>query len=150
MQPHAAERRHLDRQLAYARPIFMVLALGDLLERPPQDRGPYAVAFVLAYLALALGLLLLQYAPRLGARRLGEWQLPLAADLVAIAVFLLLTRSAPAFWFLYLFVALAAGTRWGFERSIILAGAVTLAVLVRATFQGGFGWAGVFFLGRSG
>jgi signal transduction histidine kinase len=144
MQPHAAERRHLDRQLAYARPIFMVLALGDLLERPPQDRGHYAVAFVLAYLALALGLLLLQYAPRLGAWRLGAWQLPLAADLVAIAVFLLLTHSAPAFWFLYLFVALAAGTRWGFERSIMLAGAVTLAVLVRATFQGGFGWAAVF------
>ena len=74
----------------------------------------------------------------------GSWQLPLAADLVAIAVFLLLTRSAPAFWFLYLFVALAAGMRWGLERSILLAGAVTLAVLVRATFHGGFGWAAVF------
>ena len=43
MQPHAAERRHLERQIAYARPIFMVLALGDLLERPPQDRGPSAI-----------------------------------------------------------------------------------------------------------
>jgi len=57
MQPHAAERRHLERQLAYARPIFMVLALGDLLERPPQDRGPHAVEFVLVYLGVALGLL---------------------------------------------------------------------------------------------
>ena len=140
MQPHAAERRHLDRQLAYARPIFMVLALGDLLERPPQDRGPYAVAFVLAYLAVALGLLSLQYAPRLGAWRLGVWQLPLAADVVAIAVFLLLTRSAPAFWFLYLFVALAVGIRWGMERAILIAGAVTLAVLLRAALQGGVGW----------
>jgi len=144
MQPHAAERRHLERQLAYARPIFMVLALGDLLQRPPQDRGPYAVTFVLVYLGVALGLLLLQYAPRLGEWRLGAWRVPLTADLAAIAVFLLLTRSAPAFWFLYLFVALAAGTRWGFERSIILAGAVTVAVLLRGTFQGGFGWAAVF------
>ncbi|HEY1865814.1 MAG TPA: hypothetical protein VGG55_01990, partial [Candidatus Acidoferrales bacterium] len=144
MQPHAAERRHLERQLAYARPIFMVLALGDLLERPPQDRGPHAVEFVLVYLGVALGLLLLQYAPRLGEWRLGAWRVPLAADIAAIAVFLLLTRSATAFWFLYLFVALAAGTRWGFERSIVLAGAVTLAVLLRATFQGGFGWAEVF------
>ena len=67
MQPHAAERRHLERQIAYARPIFMVLALGDLLERPPQDRGPHAVTFVLVYLGVALGLLLLQYAPRLGS-----------------------------------------------------------------------------------
>ena len=56
MQPHAAERRHLERQITYARPIFMVLALGDLLERPPQDRGPHAVAFVLVYLGVALGL----------------------------------------------------------------------------------------------
>ena len=30
MQPHAAERRHLERQIAQARPIFLVLALGDL------------------------------------------------------------------------------------------------------------------------
>ena len=39
MQPHAAERRHLERQITYARPIFMVLALGVLLEEPPQARG---------------------------------------------------------------------------------------------------------------
>jgi signal transduction histidine kinase len=135
MQPHAAERRHLERQIAQARPIFLVLALGDLLERPPQDRGPYAVAFVLAYLGAALILLLFQYAPRLS-----RWTVPLAVDLAALAVFLLLTHSAAAFWFLYLFVALAAGIRWGLERSILLAGAVTLALLVRAAFHGGFGW----------
>src|SRR5579863_3848123 len=135
MQPHSAERRHLERQITYARPIFMVLALGVLLEEPPQARGPHAVAFVLAYLGAALALLLLEYVPRLV-----EWQLPLLLDLAALAVFLLLTNSAAAFWFVYLFVALAAGIRWGLERSIVLAGGVTLAVLFRATWKGGFGW----------
>lgn len=139
MPPPSAERRHLERQITYARPIFMVLALGVLLEDPPQARGPHAVAFVLAYLGAALALLLVEYVPGLS-----DWQLPLLADLAALSVFLLLTNSAAAFWFVYLFVALAAGIRWGLERSILLAGGVTLAVLLRATWQGGFGWTEVF------
>jgi signal transduction histidine kinase len=139
MPPPSAERRHLERQITYARPIFMVLALGVLLEDPPQSRGPHAVAFVLAYLGAALALLLLEYVPGLS-----DWQPPLLADLAALSVFLLLTNSAAAFWFVYLFVALAAGIRWGLERSILLAGGVTLAVLLRATWQGGFGWMEVF------
>lgn len=135
MQPHSVERRHLERQITYARPIFMVLALGVLLEQPPQARGPHAVAFILAYLGVALALLAFEYVPRLR-----EWQLPLVLDLAALAVFLLLTNSVAAFWFVYLFLALAAGIRWGLQRSILLAGGVTLAVLFRATLKGGFGW----------
>src|SRR5579862_5334455 len=138
MQPNAAERRHLERQITYARPIFMVLALGDLLERPPQDRGPHAIGFVLTYLCVALALVLWQELPGFG-----DWRVPLVGDILALTVFLFLTRSAAAFWFLYLFVALAAGIRWGLERCILLAGAVTLAVLVRATLTGGFGWEAV-------
>jgi len=114
MQPHSVECRHLERQITYARPIFMVLALGVLLEQPPQARGPHAVAFVLGYLGAALALLLLEYIPPLS-----EWQLPLLSDLAALAVFLLLTNSAAAFWFVYLFVALAAGIRWGLQLSLI-------------------------------
>src|SRR5579863_9946196 len=133
MQPHAAERRHLERQITYSRPIFMILALGDLLEEPPEMRGPHAIPFVLAYLSVALILLALQFVPSLS-----EWRVPLVADLAALAVFLLLTHSTAAFWFLYLFVALAAGIRWGLERSVVLAGVVTLAVLLHEAFQGGF------------
>ncbi len=139
MQPHAAERRHLDRQITYARPIFMVLALGVLLEEPPQARGAHAVAFILGYLGAALALLAVEHVVRLG-----DWQVPLLVDLAALCVFLLLTKSVAAFWFVYLFVALAAGIRWGLERSILLAGGVTMAVLLRATFHGGFGWMEVF------
>src|SRR4029077_18040799 len=90
---------------------------------------------VLGYLGAALALLLVEYIPPLS-----DWQLPLLLDLTALAVFLLLTNSVAAFWFVYLFVALAAGIRWGLQRSILLAGGVTLAVLFRATMKGGLGW----------
>jgi len=124
MQPHAAERRHLERQIAYARPIFMVLALVDLLDRPPSERGPHAVLFVTIYLIVSLSLALSQKLPWVG-----EMPLPLGVDLAALAVFLVLTRSVVSFWFVYLFVALAAGIRWGTRRSVILAAIVTLALL---------------------
>jgi signal transduction histidine kinase len=135
MQPHAAERRHLERQIAYARPIFMVLALVDLLERPPVERGPQAVLFVTAYLCVSLVLALLQ-----NLQWMGEVRLPVALDLAALAVFLLLTPSVVAFWFVYLFVALTAGIRWGMRRSVVLAGVVTLALLVRTAMHGPLVW----------
>ncbi len=131
MQPHAAERRHLERQIAYARPIFMVLALVDLLERPPSDRGPHAVIFVAVYLGISLALALAQ-----NIQWIGELPLPLAVDLAALALFLVLSRSVVAFWFVYLFVALASGIRVGTRRSILLAGIVTLALLIRTAMNG--------------
>jgi len=135
MQPHAAERRHLERQIAYARPIFMVLALVDLLDRPPSERGPHAVLFVTVYLIVSLILALVQ-----NIQSIGELPLPLPLDLAALAVFLVLTRSVVAFWFVYLFVALASGIRWGTRRSIILAGIVTFALLVRTALNGPLAW----------
>jgi signal transduction histidine kinase len=135
MQPHAAERRHLERQIAYARPIFMVLALVDLLERPPAERGPQAVLFVIAYLCVSLVLALIQ-----NQQWIGEVRLPLSLELAALGVFLLLTPSVVAFWFVYLFVALTAGIRWGMRRSVILAGVVTLALLVRTAAHGPLAW----------
>jgi signal transduction histidine kinase len=135
MQPHAAERRHLERQIAYARPIFMVLALVDLLDRPPSERGPHAVLFVTVYLIVSLVLALVQ-----NLQWIGELPLPLPLDLAALAVFLVLTRSVVAFWFVYLFVALASGIRVGTRRSILLAGIVTLALLIRTAINGPLAW----------
>jgi len=135
MQPHAAERRHLERQIAYARPIFMVLALVDLLDRPPSERGPHAVLFVTVYLIVSLVLALVQ-----NLQWIGELPLPLPLDLAALAVFLVLTRSVVAFWFVYLFVALASGIRVGTRRSILLAGIVTLALLIRTAINDPLAW----------
>jgi signal transduction histidine kinase len=135
MQPRAAERRHLERQIAYARPIFMVLALVDLLERPPAERGPHAVIFVAVYLGISLVLALVQ-----NLQWVGELPLPLAVDLAALALFLVLSRSVVAFWFVYLFVALASGIRVGTRRSIVLVGVVTLALLIRTAVNGPLAW----------
>src|SRR3972149_11560175 len=136
MQPHAAERRHLERQISYARLIFLVLAQVDLLQQAPQNRSPHAAAFLLTYLGMALGLLWLQRIPRCS-----DWRVPLAADVGALGVVLILAQSAAAFRSFYLFVALLAGIRWGLERSILLAGGVTLAGLLRASLPGPFdGW----------
>ena len=138
MQPLAAERRHLERQITYARPILMVLALVDLLEQPPAGRGPHAVLFVTAYLCVSLVLAVIQ-----NLQWIGEVRLPLLFDLAALAAFLLLTLSVVAFWFLYLFVALAVGIRWRMRSSVILAGVVTFALLVRTAMHGPLAWENV-------
>ncbi len=131
MQPHAAEGRYLERQIAYARPIFLVLALVDLFEEPPPLRGHHAVAFIAAYLGVALLIVAVD-----SLRGVYIPPLPLAADIIALSVFLLLSPSLIAFLFVYLFIALAAGTRWGLRGSVVLAGAATLALLIRAAVRG--------------
>jgi signal transduction histidine kinase len=138
MQPLAAEWRHLERQISYARPILMVLALVDLLDRPPSQRGPHAVLFIAIYLGLSLVLAASQ-----NLKWIGDIFLPLPFDLAALAVFLVLTKSVVAFWFLYLFVALAVGIRWRMRSSVILAGMVTFALLVRTAMHGSLAWQNV-------
>jgi len=135
MQPHAAELRHLERQITVARPIFMVLALVDLLELKPVGAGREAVIFVAVYLAAA-ALLILFESLRPGV----ELRIPLVVDLTALAAFLLITPSVVAFWFLYLFVAFAAGILWRLHRAVVLAGVVTLALLVRTAIRGPVHW----------
>src|SRR3989454_8539738 len=139
MEPNAAERRHLERQITFARPIFMVLALVDLLELKPAGQSHRAMMFVAVYLGAALVLALVQ-----NFLRKIELQLPLLVDLAALAAFLTLTPSVVAFWFIYLFVAFAAGIRWGLRRAVVLAGGVTLALLVRTAIRGPVHWPVVF------
>jgi signal transduction histidine kinase len=138
MQPLAAERRHLERQITYARPILMVLALVDLLERSSSQRGPHAVLFISAYLCVSLILAAIQ-----NLQWIGDIFLPLPFDLAALAAFLLLTKSVVAFWFLYLFVALAVGIRWRMRSSVMFAGVVTFALLVRTAMHGSLAWENV-------
>ncbi len=135
MQPHAAERRHIERQVTFARPIFMVLALVDLLELKPAGESNRAVIFVVVYLAAALVFVLLE-----SFRSGSELRIPLVVDLAALASFLVITPSVVAFWFLYLFVAFAAGIRWGLRRAVMLAGVVTFALLIRTVIRGPVHW----------
>jgi len=113
----------------------MVLALVDLLDRPPDDRGPHAVLFVAIYLTVSVTLAVLQ-----NLQWIGEVPFPIAIDLAALAVFLVLSHSVVAFWFVFLFVELAAGIRWGTRRSVILGGVVTFALLIRTAINGPLAW----------
>jgi signal transduction histidine kinase len=135
MQPYAPERRHLERQVTYARVVFLVLALTALFLDQTQPLRPLLPTFLFAYLAFAVGLLWLQQSVRHH-----DWQVPVAVDLGALALVLALTPSIVPFWLLFLFVAWAAGARWGLQRSIELAGGVTLAVLLHAAYYARLDW----------
>ncbi|MGB6430487.1 MAG: sensor histidine kinase [Candidatus Acidiferrales bacterium] len=134
MQAHAAERRYLERQIAYARPIFLLLGLVDLLVRPDAQRGAHAEQFLCVYLAASLAVVVVDL-----FRGADTWQWPLAVDIAALAVFLLLSSSVVAFWFPFLFVSLSAGIRWGLRASIVLIGAASVALLARAVLAGPVG-----------
>jgi len=129
MRPHAAERRHLERQITYARAVFLILTLTALFLEEPQQHGRACLVFLLAYLVVAVGLLWLQQ-----TQRHIDWRVPMPVDLGVLGVVLLLAPSIVPFWLLYLFVAWAAGIRWGLQRSIELAGGVTLVVLLHTAY----------------
>ncbi len=133
MQPHAAEQRHLDRQIAYARPIFMLLGMLDLLEHPAAERGPYAVAFIGSYLFVSICLCLAQH-----FFAIPEVRLSIGVDICVLAIFLFLTHSIASFWFVDLFVALDAGMDWGMRRSVMLAGVVAMVLLLVTSLRGPF------------
>ncbi len=135
MQPDNTDRPRLDRQAALARPILLALALVDLLEVEPAQANPGAVLFVGAYLLIAL-----IFALRAPSGRGGGFELPLEADVAALAVLLLLTPSVTAFWFFYLFVVFSAGARWGARAAMVLALIFTLALAARTAVHGSFDW----------
>ena len=62
-----------------------------------------------------------------------DWHLriPLTADAVALAVFLFLTPSVSAFWFLLLFSVFALSSRGNSRTMLVLVAAATVGVIVR-------------------
>lgn len=135
MSSHEAERRHLERQIAYARPIIQLMALVALLELNRSHDTRRAVIFLWGYLGFTLIVLLVEHLFR--AR---EWRLPLLVDLAALGVFLALSPSDVAVWFPYLFVAYAAGIRWGLRWAVLLAGIVSLTMVARTIQRGEIHW----------
>jgi len=135
MSTLAAESRQLERQVAYARPISLILALVGLLEAGPLTGQHGSVIFLGVYLAVAaLGAL---------ARSLGHGeslQFPPEADLMALAIYFFFTPPVMSLMFLYLFVCFAGSVFWGLRRTVVLSGAVTLALLVRVALRGHLQW----------
>src|SRR6058998_463519 len=94
MSPNQTDRHHFERQIVYARPIFVLLALLAVLEQPPTRGGRRSASFLVAYLIVAL---LVTQLERLLRKR--SWHLPLASDLLALAFFMYISPSTVPVWF---------------------------------------------------
>ena len=122
----SAERLYIERQVTLARAILVALALVALLETSPAPVKRSAVIFLSFYLVVSLGMALAE-------QFFNDWHLriPLTADAVALAVFLFLTPSVSAFWFLLLFSVFALSSRGNSRTMLVLVAAATVGVIVR-------------------
>jgi signal transduction histidine kinase len=139
MSPHQTDRHHFERQVVYARPIFVLLALLAMLEQHPSKETHRAVSFLVAYLIVALIVTQLE---RLLRKR--GWHLPLAFDLLALGFFMYISPSTVPVWFPYMFLCYAAGIRWGLSLTIPLAGALSLILVLLTAVKGEIHWMRVF------
>jgi signal transduction histidine kinase len=122
----SAERLYIERQVTLARAILVALALVALLETAPAPVKRSAVVFLSFYLAVSLGITLTE-------QFFSDWHLriPLVADAVALGVFLFLTPSVSAFWFLLLFSVFALSSLGNSRTMLVLVAAATIGVIVR-------------------
>src|SRR5256885_11076951 len=133
--PHESDRRHIERQIAYARPIMVLLALIALLEQPVAHRAQRPLSFLIAYFILSIGAVLFE-------RVLSglSWHLPLACDLLALGFFMYVSPTTVPAWFPYLFVCYAAGIRWGLRVAFPLASALALILVMVTAVKGEIHW----------
>jgi signal transduction histidine kinase len=135
MSPHESDRRHIERQIAYARPIVALLALIALLEQASYSHARHPVYFLVAYFCLAIFALLFE-------RMLSglTWHLPLACDLLALGFFVYLSPTTVPAWFPYLFICYAAGARWGLRVAFPLASGLALLLVMVTEVKGEIHW----------
>src|SRR3989475_7778244 len=135
MSPHQTDRHHFERQIVYARPVFILLALLAVLEQPPSHELRRSVSFLVAYLVVAL---LVTQLERLLRRR--SWHLPLVCDLLALGYFIYISPSTVPVWFPFMFICYAGGIRWGLDLTVPLAGAIALVLVLRTAGRGELDW----------
>src|ERR1700720_2949098 len=135
MSPHESDRRHIERQIAYARPIIVLLALIALLQQTSNNYARRPIYFLIAYFFLSLLVLLFE-------RMLSSvtWHLPVACDLLALGFFMYLSPTTVPAWFPYLFVCYAAGIRWGLRVAFPLASGLALVLVMITAVKGEIQW----------
>jgi signal transduction histidine kinase len=134
-----AEGLYLDRQVTLARAIFVALALVDLIEMSVAGSRTAAAIFLAMYLLLALAVL--------GYERLAtetNVTIPLLADFAALAVFLFLTPTISAWWFLFLFVVFALATQGNTRLMLALVTVATAGIIFRVALMELNGWRGAW------
>ena len=132
------ERLYLERQVTLARAVIAALSLVALLETSQGPVRRVSVVFLAAYLAIAV-------AAALAERFLSEVpvRIPLLFDFAVLAVFVYLTPSVSAFWFLFLFAVFALATRGNERAMLALVALATVGIIVRVAAEESFrlqGW----------
>jgi len=135
METLAAESRYLENQVAYARPIFLVLALVAVVEAMPVAGERSYFVFLIVYLLFALLLAFVASTNRLPALRL-----PPLADVVLLAAYFALMPPVMSVILLYLFVCFSSAIFWELNQTVVLAGVTSLGLLVRVILMGQNHW----------
>jgi signal transduction histidine kinase len=124
MSPHESDRRHLERQILYARPIIILLSILSILEWPASIDAHQCLYFLFGYLLYSLALVAIDLV--LNGRR--EWSAPLAIDLALIIALIYVSPFAVPTWFPFLFASYAAGSRWGLRTAMPIAAVLALVI----------------------
>jgi signal transduction histidine kinase len=135
MSPHESDRRHIERQIAFARPIVVLLALIALFQQTSSNFARRPIYFLIAYFFLSVFALLFEQMLS-GV----TWHLPLACDLLALGFFMYLSPTTVPAWFPYLFVCYAAGIRWGLRVAFPLASGLALLLVMITAVKGEIHW----------
>ena len=131
MSSHESDRRHLERQILYARPIIIVLSILAILEWPPSPESHRCRLFLFAYFLYSLALIVIDVA----FSRWREWSAPLAIDFALILILIYLSPLAVPVWFPFLFASYAAGSRWGLRTAMPIAAALALVITLVNVLQ---------------
>jgi signal transduction histidine kinase len=132
------ERLYLERQVTLARAVIAALSLVALLETSQGPVWRVSVVFLAVYLAIAVG-------AAVAERLLSEVpiRIPLLFDFAVLAVFVYLTPSVSAFWFLFLFAVFALATHGNERAMLALVALATVGIIVRVAAEESFrlqGW----------
>ncbi len=135
----ATERLYLERQVTLGRAILVALSLVTLLETSGSRVHTASVAFLSVYLLVALG-------AALGDRFFSEvrFRIPIVVDFLALAVFLYLTPSVSAFWFLFLFAVFALASRGNTRAMLVLVFTATAGIIFRVAIADPFRWQSIW------
>ncbi len=132
-------RLYLERQITLARAVIAALSLVALLETSGAPVRHSSVVFLLAYLAAAVAEALVERF--WGGAKL---RIPLAVDFAVLGIFVYLTPSVTAFWFLFLFTVFALATRGNTRAMFALVGLATVGIIARVAVEQPFRWQSVW------
>ena len=133
------ERFYLERQVTLARAVIAALSLVALVETPGTPVRRASLAFLTAYLVLALAAAVVERFP--SSVRL---RIPLALDILVVVAFVYLTPSVPAFWFLFPFTVFAIATRGNTRAMFAWVGVAIAGIVVRVAAEGPIAWQSVW------